>query len=258
MVQLQNEAQRQQFRSSAWIGLWNDINSWRWSIGNEPLGNLINWYPGEPNNVGGHEECGMINVLGFFDTDCAGKLPFVCFDARRSGSESYIYVLNQMTWPEAQSYCKQHHTDLASVPDRTVSSIIMPLISGNTYIGLFRDSWKWTDRSNVSVIRWMTGQPDNGKGNENCGYLDNGQAADTQCSMTMPFFCYSEIRKKMQVIRVKVQSGQDVNNLDIKSAVVEQIRQKLKDHGMAENTTVKWREQPDGEEFYKEKERSVK
>ncbi|KAG7324707.1 hypothetical protein KOW79_011023 [Hemibagrus wyckioides] len=62
----------------------------------------------------------------------------------------------------------------------------------------------------------------------------------------------------MQVIRVKVQSGQDVNNLDIKSAVVEQIRQKLKDHGMAENTTVKWREQPDGEEFYKEKERSVK
>ncbi|KAF4085427.1 hypothetical protein AMELA_G00118750, partial [Ameiurus melas] len=35
MVQLQNEAQIQQFSSSAWIGLYNDINSWRWSFGNE-------------------------------------------------------------------------------------------------------------------------------------------------------------------------------------------------------------------------------
>ncbi|KAK3528901.1 hypothetical protein QTP70_012083 [Hemibagrus guttatus] len=221
MVQLQNEAQRQQFSSSAWIGLWNDINSWRWSIGNELLGNLINWYQGEPNNVAGSEECGVIHVLSLIG--CASKLPFLCFDGRRSGSESYIYIRNEMTWPEAQSYCKQPHTDLASIPDGTVFSIIKALISGNTYIGLFRDSWKWTDQSNVSVIRWLSGQPDNGNANENCGYLDNGQAADTQCSITMPFFCYSEIRKKMQIVRVKVQSGQDVNNLDIKSAIVEQL-----------------------------------
>ncbi|XP_060721107.1 E-selectin-like [Tachysurus vachellii] len=56
MVRLQNEAQRQQFSSSAWIGLYNPINSWRWSMGNVSVGASL-WKPGEPNNGDGHEEC---------------------------------------------------------------------------------------------------------------------------------------------------------------------------------------------------------
>ncbi|XP_047670611.1 putative C-type lectin domain family 20 member A isoform X2 [Tachysurus fulvidraco] len=40
MVRLQKEAQRQQFGSSAWIGLYNPINSWCWSMGNKPLGSV--------------------------------------------------------------------------------------------------------------------------------------------------------------------------------------------------------------------------
>ncbi|XP_027012184.2 C-type lectin domain family 10 member A-like [Tachysurus fulvidraco] len=64
MVRLQKEAQSQQFSSSAWIGLYNPINSWRWSVGNKPLGST-GWSSGEPDNVGGHEECGAITPWGW-------------------------------------------------------------------------------------------------------------------------------------------------------------------------------------------------
>ncbi|KAK3544755.1 hypothetical protein QTP86_026732 [Hemibagrus guttatus] len=79
MVQLQNETQRQQFSSTAWIGLYNPINSWRWSMGNEPLGTK-KWGSGEPNNAGGHEECAVMTPWGLADVICTLPLPFVCFD----------------------------------------------------------------------------------------------------------------------------------------------------------------------------------
>ncbi|XP_034165435.2 C-type mannose receptor 2-like [Pangasianodon hypophthalmus] len=253
MVQLQNEAQRQQFSSSAWIGLYNDVNSWHWSFGNEPLGSVTYWESGEPNNWGGHEECVMITRSGWYDSRCTETHPFVCFDDSKTGSDRLIYISKTMTWLEAQSYCRQHHTDLASARDTTENSDIVGLVPDWTWIGLFRDSWKWSDQCNASLIIWMSGQPDNKLGKENCGYLNNGQAADALCSDIMPFFCYSETTKQ-QIVRMKIQSSQDVNNLAVKAAILEQIEHELKDHGMSENITVKWREQLDGVVFHKQKE----
>ncbi|XP_047657832.1 macrophage mannose receptor 1-like [Tachysurus fulvidraco] len=158
-----------------------------------------------------------------------------------------------MSWLEAQTYCRQHHTDLASSRDATEDSVIKGLISGWTWFGLFRDSWKWTDQTNFSTIRWMTGKPDNALKNENCGYINNGQAADALCSDIMPFFCYSDI-KVQQTLRVKVRSDKDVNDPAVMTAILEQINQKLKDDLGTENITVKWRKQPDGVVFHKLKE----
>ncbi|XP_053541101.1 C-type mannose receptor 2-like isoform X1 [Ictalurus punctatus] len=255
MVQLQNEAQIQQFSSSAWIGLYNDVKSWRWSFGNEPLGSMTKWNPGEPGNWGGHEECVATSSSAWFDAPCTLMFPLLCFDDRQTGNGRYIYNSNTMTWLEAQSYCRQHYTDLTSVRNTTEHLAIQGLVTGSAWIGLFRDAWKWVDKTNFSTISWMSGKPDNALGNENCGYVNNGQAADAQCSDVMPFFCYSdaEIIKK-QIIRLKIQSNQDVNNLISQAAILEQIRQKLKDHGMAENITVEWRKQPNGVVFHKEKE----
>lgn len=119
---------------------------------------------------------------------------FVCFfilTDSKTGNDSYIYISNTSTWFKAQSYCRQYHTDLVSVRNTTEDTIIKGLITGFTWIGLFRDSWKWSDKSNVSIITWMSGKPDNSLGNEDCGYLNNSQAADARCSDIMPFFCYS-------------------------------------------------------------------
>ncbi|KAK2832634.1 hypothetical protein Q7C36_016096 [Tachysurus vachellii] len=252
MVQLQNEAQRQGFSSSAWIGLYNGINSWHWSMGNEKLV-YMSWNPGEPNNAGGHEECGMICPWGWADNPCTISSPFVCFDDSYTGNERYIYISTRMTWLEAQAYCRQHHTDLASSRDATEDSVIKALTSDWTWFGLFRDSWKWTDQTNFSTISWESGKPDNVLGNENCGYINNGQAADAQCSDIMPFFCYSDFMVQ-QTLRVKVQSSEDVNDPAVMKAILEQINQKLKDHLGTENITVKWRKQSDGVVFHKVKE----
>ncbi|KAK3525078.1 hypothetical protein QTP86_014453 [Hemibagrus guttatus] len=236
LVQLQNEAQRQQFSSSAWIGLYNDINSWRWSMGNEPMGTM-RWKPGDPNNREGHQECGAMSLQD-----------------RNTGNQQYVYIPTSMTWYEAQAYCRLYHTDLASSRDATEDSVIKGLTSVWTWFGLFRDSWKWTDKTNFSTISWMTGKPDNALGSENCGYLSNGQAADALCSDIMPFFCYSIITGQQQIVRVKVQSNEDVNDPAVKEVILEQINQKLKDHLRTENITVKWRKQLDGVVFHKMKE----
>lgn len=109
----------------------------------------------------------------------------------KTGNQSYIYISYARSWPDAQRYCRQYHTDLASIRNSTENSIILGLISGAIWFGLFRDTWKWTDQTTFSTISWMPGKPDNALKNEDCGYLNNGQVADAQCSAIMPFFCHS-------------------------------------------------------------------
>ncbi|KAI5628022.1 secretory phospholipase A2 receptor-like isoform X1, partial [Silurus asotus] len=190
LVQLQNEAQRQQFSSSAWIGFYNDINTWRWSHANEPLGSITFWFPPEPNNWHGEESCGMISSWGWNDLNCARLFPFVCFDGKQTGSNRYIYISSAMSWLQAQSYCRQSYTDLASIHNATENSVIQGIIRGETWFGLFRDTWKWTDPTNFR-LSWIIGQPDNYFWNENCGYINNGAVGDALCSDKKPFFCYS-------------------------------------------------------------------
>ncbi|KAF5892351.1 putative C-type lectin domain family 20 member A isoform X1, partial [Clarias magur] len=80
IVRFQKEIQKQQFSSSAWIGMYNDINSYRWSMGNETLGSFRSWCPGEPNNNGGKQTCVRISSCGWNDFSCTTTYPFVCFD----------------------------------------------------------------------------------------------------------------------------------------------------------------------------------
>ncbi|XP_053086933.1 C-type mannose receptor 2-like [Pangasianodon hypophthalmus] len=263
MVQLQNAAQSQQVSSGAWIGLYNDINSWRWSMGNEPLGRMTDWDIDflQPNNLNGDEECAVIDIIAWLDRPCTEIKPSVCFDDRNTDNNRYIYIPDLMTWREAQSYCRQHHTDLASARNETENSLIKAMVFGETWFGLFRDSWKWSDQTNFTTITWAPGEPDNYQGNENCVLLYDGQVDDTICSDIRPFYCHSVlppvITGQKQIIRVKVQSNQDVNDPAVKVVVLDKITQKLKDHGITENVTVKWREQPDGLVFNKEKENAT-
>ncbi|XP_053364207.1 putative C-type lectin domain family 20 member A [Clarias gariepinus] len=162
-----------------------------------------------------------------------------------------------MSWYNAQIYCRTHHTDLAS-SNATENPILLELINGTTgaiWFGLFRDSWKWIDQTNFTTfpISWMLKKPDNALGKENCGYLDNSQVADAQCSDIMPFFCYSAITGKQQIMEVMVQSNQDLNDPAIKTAILEQIQLKLMNHGKAEDIKVNWKKQPDGQVFDKKK-----
>ncbi|XP_053489442.1 C-type mannose receptor 2-like [Ictalurus furcatus] len=233
--------------------MYSNIYSWHWSFGYEPVTNKFgNWEAGEPNNNNGDQNCGLMTPWGWGDKQCTQNYPFVCFDETKTGNYSYTYISNSAQWPEAQAYCRQYHTDLAIARDEKENSVIQELVSGLTWIGMIKDPWKWIDHTNFSTISWMSGQPDNGLWDENCGYVYMGEAADAQCSDILPFFCYS-VSTKQQIMKMKIQSSQDLNDPAVNAAILEKIMQNLKDNGMVEEIMVKWRVQSDGEVFHKEK-----
>ena len=50
----------------AWFGLYNDVNSWRWSLSDKTFygqgeSEFRMWASGQPDNLGGRQTCGQIN-----------------------------------------------------------------------------------------------------------------------------------------------------------------------------------------------------
>ncbi|XP_075946606.1 uncharacterized protein LOC142948447 [Anarhichas minor] len=67
--------------------------------------------------------------------------------------ETFVLINNTMTWTEAQSYCREHHTDLASVRNMEEIQKVQNLVPyGDVWIGLSRDGWKWSDGSGLMEV----------------------------------------------------------------------------------------------------------
>lgn len=120
----------------------------------------------------------------------------MCFSyltARANGPARYIYIpVPQRSWYDAQTYCRQNYTDLAIIKDDGDAVDAGRILMNNkAWIGLFRDSWKWVDESNMSSILWGPGQPYNMDGYSNCGLVSQGQVSNERCFYPKPFFCYS-------------------------------------------------------------------
>lgn len=82
-VRLNRLLRRQRIKDPFWIGLYNDINNWRWSFNEVPLKNtrFTMWGTGDPDNNNGKESCGLINSDGYWwDAYCYDPRPFICYD----------------------------------------------------------------------------------------------------------------------------------------------------------------------------------
>ncbi|XP_059188379.1 lactose-binding lectin l-2-like [Centropristis striata] len=188
----------------AWIGLYNDVNSWRWSLSDTSFygpeeEEFRQWKEGEPDNDGGAQHCtAMFSGDGLWhDNTCTSNHQAVCCDVRGL-NVTFILTNDSMTWTEAQSYCREHHTDLSSVRNQAENQEVQELVPGGggaVWIGLFRDSWKWSDGSNSSSRYWVTGQPDNWNGmTQDCAVADfssSGGWWDENCDLKHPFICSS-------------------------------------------------------------------
>uniref|UniRef100_A0A668VL52 C-type lectin domain-containing protein n=1 Tax=Oreochromis aureus TaxID=47969 RepID=A0A668VL52_OREAU len=109
---------------------------------------------------------------------------------------TFVFINNSMTWMEAQSYCRANYTDLASVTNMSENQKAKELVPAGqkVWIGLFRDSWKWTDGSNSSFRHWNTNEPNNYVKNETCVAANFGSAGrweDWNCDRMTAFVCYS-------------------------------------------------------------------
>ncbi|KAK2900235.1 hypothetical protein Q8A73_013364 [Channa argus] len=126
-----------------------------------------------------------------------------------------------MNWTSAQSYCRQNFTDLATVTNNQQKLMIQNLVpSGEmAWIGLFRDpNFYWSDQS---------------------------------------IFSFRPIKRQVMKLKVKLEdSSVDLNDPAVKAGILKKFQDRLKENGLSA-VTLKWREQPDGKVFHKEKEADV-
>ncbi len=118
-----------------------------------------------------------------------------CFKA----STGFVRVHEGKNWTDAQKYCREKHTDLASVRNESENNQTQTIINQNltsskkAWIGLYR-LWVWSDNSTASFTHWMSGEP-NSKANRDsiCTSTDiiyGGQWIDDYCTDSYPFVCY--------------------------------------------------------------------
>uniref|UniRef100_A0A8C4DN73 C-type lectin domain-containing protein n=1 Tax=Dicentrarchus labrax TaxID=13489 RepID=A0A8C4DN73_DICLA len=71
-------------------------------------------------------------------------------------SKTFHVITNALCWPEAQNYCREHHTDLVSGLNQLHDTDLKNKIQSQSmlWIGLFRDTWRWSDGSNSSFRNW--------------------------------------------------------------------------------------------------------
>ncbi|XP_017316419.1 macrophage mannose receptor 1 [Ictalurus punctatus] len=243
----------------AWIGLYIELDNWYWSSYNHlPLKNtnLSIWHSGQPDNAYGADVCVAMYAAGYWwSYPCYYVGPFICYDANNSYADRFVaYLLPRITWLDSQAYCRQHHTDLATVMTESDVSLLgqllppLNIISG--WVGLTRNTWEWSDRSNASYLPWLSGQPDNLNTWENCATATAGLLSDEQCTNEYYFTC-SAYRVRKQIVKLQVKLTQSMLDSTVQSSILEMLKQKLQENGMLMNTTVTWRVQPDGNIFYK-------
>ncbi|XP_058874269.1 uncharacterized protein LOC117967226 [Acipenser ruthenus] len=117
----------------------------------------------------------------------------MCYNETSNITERYTLISTLKTWPDAQQYCRQHHTDLVSIKSASENEDMKKKAPASPFwIGLFNNPWKWADEENSTFQKWDIGEPDNMLGNENCTmmYHTQGQWRDAPCSQRYFFFCY--------------------------------------------------------------------
>ncbi|TNN32816.1 Aggrecan core protein [Liparis tanakae] len=253
--------------SRAWIGLYHYVDNWRWSQSNtssyEPGETEFRlWQAGEPNNYNNKENCSAMLPNGeWTDIICDDPLMPMCFDI--SGPiKTFVHIRTWMTWTEAQSYCREHHTDLASVRNLEENQMVLNEAdpANWAWIGLFRDPWKWSDGSDYSFRNWNPVEPREPDGSfETCVAADfsaDGQWETLDCNEKAAFICYNVVppvsKRVVKVRLVKSSSSLDLNDPVVMEDLLKKLKQRLKDQGLNGDVKLSWKKQWDGKVFHKE------
>uniref|UniRef100_A0A8C2I7E3 C-type lectin domain-containing protein n=1 Tax=Cyprinus carpio TaxID=7962 RepID=A0A8C2I7E3_CYPCA len=121
----------------------------------------------------------------------------------------FVFVNESKTWAEAQRYCRDKYTDLATIGNEQQTVQLLDTVNDDSidlaWIGLYDDlnSWKWTleDSDFFSVgeknfRNWYDHGPGNSGAQSLCVYIyygicDSGKWMDENCNYAFPFICHS-------------------------------------------------------------------
>nr|XP_043877818.1 L-selectin-like isoform X4 [Solea senegalensis] len=105
-------------------------------------------------------------------------------------THQYHFVSMPLNWTEAQHFCREAFTDLATIENTANVTAVLTTTSsysGKAWIGLYDDllnSWRWS--LNDSIY-------DDQGGQQNCTVLFGGRGTwgNMHCSLRRPFICYT-------------------------------------------------------------------
>ncbi|KAL1272031.1 hypothetical protein QQF64_031047 [Cirrhinus molitorella] len=207
-----------------WIGLQKTGQDEWQSSGEPPL--YLNWGDKQPE---GRDDCAVMFSGRLHDLPCSDIRHFIC----NKTNTGLVFISHTMKWRDAQRYCRQNHIDLVSVRNQNENQQVEKIMNGShisdVWIGLFKDSWQWSDQSDSSFRFWHTAEPNNAGVSENCTGLRQdyyGEWHDLSCTRTESFVCYED---KLILITVNLTWSEALrycrqNHVDLVSVHSEEVQ----------------------------------
>ncbi|KAK6477807.1 snaclec bitiscetin subunit alpha-like, partial [Huso huso] len=101
----------------------------------------------------------------------------------------HVFVETVKSWSEAQRYCREKHTDLATVRSQEEAEQLLNITGASlrdSWIGLYRDdtqNWQWSNSDDVIYSNW--------RADLFCASVNSdGKWTDLPCNLQKAFMCY--------------------------------------------------------------------
>ncbi|XP_058628871.1 C-type mannose receptor 2-like isoform X2 [Onychostoma macrolepis] len=158
----------------------------------------------------------------------------------------YHYINERKTWTEAQRYCRENYTDLATADNMNNMNELNKSVNDRSvqyvWIGLQktgRDEWHWSSGEPVLYLNWAPGQPD---GRDDCAVMLNGKWHDWTCNSARYFICNNN---ELIVIRENLTWAEALrycrqNHVDLVSVHSEEIQRRVMNVVKRASTAAVW------------------
>nr|XP_017212274.1 uncharacterized protein LOC100001551 isoform X1 [Danio rerio] len=155
----------------------------------------------------------------------------------------YHFINEKKTWTEAQSYCREKYTDLATVDNMNDMKQLMTSVNNEQiWFGLQRTgvyNYNWSSGDPVLYLNWGSGQP---AGSDNCTYISNGLWYVMPCITSLSFICYNN---KLIVIQQNLSWSEALrycrqNHVDLVSVQSVEIQYKVMNVVKLASTEAVW------------------